>query len=55
METITISREEYKNLIKMQARIEVFAEHVNAAEYSISRKECATLLGFELEQEKKND
>lgn len=55
MENVTISVEEYKNLIKMQARVEIFAEHVNASEYSISRKECAKFLGFELEQVMKND
>ena len=52
MGEITISTDEYKNLVKLQARVEVFAEYVNAEKYSISREECAKFLGFELE---KND
>ena len=52
MGEITIPTEEYKNLVKLQARVEVFAEYVNAEKYSISREECAKFLGFELE---KND
>lgn len=52
MGEITISTEEYKNLVKLQARVEVFAEFVNLEKYSVSRAECAKFLGFELE---KND
>ena len=52
MGEITISVEEYKNLLKQQARVEVLAEYVNTTQYSISRRECASFLGFELE---KND
>ena len=48
MGEITITAEEYKNLIKIQARVEVFAEYVNASRYSVGREECATFLGFEL-------
>lgn len=51
MGEITIPTEEYKNLVKLQARVEVFAEYVNAEKYSISREECAKFLGFELEKE----
>lgn len=49
---IAIDLEEYKHLIKLQARVEIFVEYVNAEKYSISREECAKFLGFELE---KND
>lgn len=47
---ITIPLEEYKNFIKMQTRVELFAEHVNKEKYSISREECAAILGFELNE-----
>lgn len=53
MGEITIPTEEYKNLVKLQARVEVFAEYVNTEKYSISRGLCAKFLGFELE--KNND
>lgn len=53
MGEITISTEEYKNLLKIQARVEVFAEYVNSTKYCISGEECARYLGFELE--KKSD
>lgn len=51
MKEITISTDEYKNLIKTQARVEVFAEFVNASRFSIGREECAKFLGFEIEKE----
>ena len=51
MGEVTISTDEYKNLIKAQARVEVFAEYVNNEKYSISRVECAKFLGFELVKE----
>ena len=53
---ITIDLEEYKDLIKTQARlearVEVFAEYVNTEKYSINREVCARVFKFELE---KND
>ncbi len=45
---ITIPLEEYKMLLETQVRIRVFSEFVNKEKYSISRTECAVLLGFEL-------
>lgn len=45
---ITIPTEEYKELLKTQARAEVFEKYVKSQEFSISRTECAWFLGFEL-------
>lgn len=55
MNEVTISTEEYKNLLKAQARIEVFADFVNTERYSVSRGMCAKLLGFELEKPEDDD
>lgn len=48
MGEITITTEEYKELFKTQARVEVFEKYVKSQEFSISRTECAWFLGFEL-------
>lgn len=48
MGEITITTEEYKKLLKTQARVEVFEQYVKIQEFSISRIECACFLGFEL-------
>lgn len=47
---VIISIEEYKKLIKIQARLDMFADFVNNEKYSIDRKECAMYLGFELKE-----
>lgn len=52
MGEITITTEEYKKLLKTQARVEVFEQYVKSQEFSISRIECACFLGFELENSK---
>lgn len=49
MGTITISTEEYKNLVRMELRVEAFANYVNNETYRIDREMCAKMLGFELE------
>ena len=49
MGEITVSLEEYKELIACKVRIEVFCHFVNKTKYSISPEECAKFLGFELE------
>lgn len=46
---ITISLDEYKDLIKLQAIVETFAAYVNKEIY-ISREDCAAFLGFELKE-----
>lgn len=50
MGEITIPRDEYKNLIRMEMRLEAFANYVNSEKYSIGREMCAKMLGFELEK-----
>jgi len=47
-ETITITLEEYRNLVKASARIEAFSDFVIKSDYSISRETCGHFLGFEL-------
>ena len=49
MGEITVSMEEYKELVACKVRIEVFGHFVNKTKYSISPDECAKFLGFELE------
>lgn len=46
--TITISVEEYKKLLAMSIRIELFSDYVNGEKYSISRDDCGKFLGFEV-------
>lgn len=45
---ITIPMEEYKKLVEMSIRVDVFADYVKGEEYSISRKKCGIFLGFEV-------
>lgn len=51
VDTITISTKEYKKLVEAQVRINLFAEYVKTESYSIGRKKCAAMLGFELKDE----
>lgn len=51
---ITIPIEEYKKLIEVQMRVNIFAEHVKASDYRIEKEDCARFLGFQL-QDEKND
>ncbi|MCI9591625.1 MAG: hypothetical protein HFG42_13970 [Lachnospiraceae bacterium] len=48
---ITIPTEEYKELVKIQARVEVFKEFVNSKKYSVDKEECAAFLGFKLKNQ----
>lgn len=50
MDEITLTKEEYRKLLESEIRIKMFAAYVNGKTYSISKKECADLLGFELEE-----
>lgn len=52
MGEITISTKEYRELVESKVRIDVFSDFVNSQQYSISRGECARILGFELEDAK---
>ena len=48
VETITIPMEEYKRLLETHTRVEVFKAFANKDNYSVSKKECGALLGFEV-------
>lgn len=50
MDEVTLTKEEYRKLLESEIKIKLFAKYVNCKTYSISRKECAELLGFELER-----
>lgn len=49
-ETITIPVEEYKKLLEISVRVDVFAAYVNEERYSIDRQSCGKYLGFEVEE-----
>lgn len=49
IETITIPLEEYKKLLETHTRVEVFKTFANKENYSVSKKDCGALLGFEVE------
>lgn len=55
MGEITITMEEYKELIAAKVRIEVFADFVNRSKYSPEREECGKFLGFEVNPVNTND
>ena len=52
MGEITISVEEYKNLLECKVRSELFADFVNNEKYSIAREDCASYIGFDLKVKK---
>lgn len=47
-ETVTISLEEYKKLLELSVRVDIFAEYVNSEKYSIEREWCERFLGFKV-------
>lgn len=55
MGEITISTKEYKELVEASVRISVFADFVRTSKYRIDKEECASFLGFLLEDEKDQD
>lgn len=46
--TVTISLDEYKDLLEKTARIKVFENYVSAEKYSINKEMCGTILGIEV-------
>lgn len=44
----------FKELVEANGRMKSFASFVRRSDYSISKKECAAVLGFELEEDNKN-
>lgn len=55
MGDVTISLEEYKNLLECSIRIKVFADYVKKEKYSINRDVCGHYLGFEVKDENGTD
>ena len=55
MGEITISTKEYRELVEASVRISVFADFVKAKKYGVKKEECASFLGFFLEDEKDQD
>ncbi|MCB5913457.1 hypothetical protein [Dorea longicatena] len=46
--TVTISVEEYRKLLEIQARADILKEYTIPQTYSVSRGMIARILGFEL-------
>lgn len=46
---ITITINEYKDLLSEHVRVCVFRDYVNSTKYSIDREDCGRFLGFEIE------
>lgn len=46
--TVTISVEEYRKLLEIQARADILKEYTIPKTYSVSRGMIARILGFEL-------
>lgn len=55
VETITIPLEEYKKLLETHTKVEVFKSFVNNQDYAIAKKDCGTILGFEVKEDVKPD
>ena len=49
--TVEITIEEYCKLSELNGRVMAFADYVRAENCSIGKKECAAILGFNLEVE----
>lgn len=47
---VTITVEEYKNLLTAAIRIDIFSYFVNESKYSIDREDCGRYLGFEVKE-----
>lgn len=49
-----IPKDEYRKLLELKGRVDAFVGYVKTKEYAIDIKECAAMLGIELnEQEEK--
>ena len=49
--TIEIPVKEFLRLVKLEARVEIFAERVRESDYPIEREVCAKTLDFKLEED----
>lgn len=52
---VTLKQSEYKSLVKSYGKMESFIEFVKKKDYSISREDCAAILGFELNDQVKEN
>lgn len=52
---IEISVEEYKKLLDASGAVRRFGSYVRAQKYAIDREMCAILLGFDLDDGRKDD
>ena len=55
VETIIVPLEEYKKLLETHTRVEVFKNFANKENYSVSKKDCGAILGFEVKEDAKSD
>lgn len=51
MNTVTITKDEYKALLESFANVQAFARFVNNYKYYIDREVCGALLGFKVGSE----
>lgn len=54
VETITIPLEEYKKLLETHTRVEIFKSYANKENYSVSKKDCGAIFGFEVKEDGEN-
>ena len=52
---ISIPVEEYKKLLEMSVRVELFVDYVNNSKYSIDRGECRRFFGDKVNKEEDED
>lgn len=45
---IVITKDEYRELLECAARIKAFRAYIHTEKYSIGKKACGALLGFEV-------
>lgn len=50
-----VSKDEYRKLLELKGRVEAFVGYVKTTEYSIERNKCAAMLGFELNEQVKDN
>ncbi len=48
---ITIPVEEYKKLLEMSVRVDLFVDYMNRSKYSIDREECGRFFGDKVNKE----
>lgn len=52
---INIPIEEYKKLLEMSVRVDLFVDYVNRSKYSIDRGECRRFFGDKVNKEEDAD